>query len=144
VTATLRAQFADYASFHRAPGNRACHYVGIPLIVFASAALLARVPVAGLGGFEVTAAEVVILAMVVFYLWLDVPLAALMLAALAILDVAGRAVTPWTAWGLFAAGWIFQFVGHYVYEKQSPAFFKNLAHLLVGPLWIAAKATGRA
>ena len=45
--------------------------------------------------------------------------------------------------GLFVVGWIFQFIGHYVYEKRSPAFFRNLAHLLVGPLWIVAKAVGR-
>jgi uncharacterized membrane protein YGL010W len=37
-----------------------------------------------------------------------------------------------------------QFAGHYVWEKKSPAFFRNLTHLLVGPLWIAAKAVGRA
>ena len=40
----LRAQFADYAAFHAAPGNQACHYVGIPLIMLALFALLARVP----------------------------------------------------------------------------------------------------
>ena len=26
--------------------------------------------------------------------------------------------------------------GHSVYEKKQPAFFRNFAHLLVGPLWI--------
>jgi uncharacterized membrane protein YGL010W len=46
--------------------------------------------------------------------------------------------------GLFVLGWVFQFVGHYVYEKKSPAFARNLVHLLVGPLWIAARAVGRA
>ena len=45
--------------------------------------------------------------------------------------------------GLFVFGWVLQFVGHYVYEKRSPAFMKNLTHLLVGPLWILAKATRR-
>ena len=45
---------------------------------------------------------------------------------------------------LFALGWILQGVGHYVYEKNSPAFFKNFAHLAVGQLWILAKAVGRA
>ena len=45
--------------------------------------------------------------------------------------------------GLFILGWVLQFVGHYVYEKKSPAFFRNVTHLLVGPLWILAKATGR-
>ena len=37
---------------------------------------------------------------------------------------------------LFVLGWIFQFVGHSVYEHRNPAFFRNFTHLLVGPLWI--------
>jgi uncharacterized membrane protein YGL010W len=45
---------------------------------------------------------------------------------------------------LFVLGWVLQFVGHYVYEKKSPAFFRNFTHLLVGPLWILAKVSGRA
>jgi uncharacterized membrane protein YGL010W len=144
VTATLRAHFADYASFHRAPGNQACHYVGIPLIVFAIVALLARVSLATMGGVRATAAEAAMLAVTFFYLSLDLPLALLMLGVFALLDVAGRGVPAAIAWGLFGVGWVFQFIGHYVYERQSPAFFKNFVHLLVGPLWIAAKATGRA
>jgi uncharacterized membrane protein YGL010W len=144
VTAALRAHFADYASFHRARGNRACHYVGIPLIVLAIVALLARLTVATPLGFRASAAEGALLLTTLFYATLDLPLALLMLAVLALFDVAGRGLPATIAWGLFVAGWVFQFVGHYVYEKQSPAFFKNLTHLLVGPLWIAAKATGRA
>jgi uncharacterized membrane protein YGL010W len=144
LTASLRAHFADYASFHRAPGNVACHYVGIPLIVFAIVSLLARLPLATLGGFRVTAAEAVMAAVVLFYLRLDVPLAAMMLVVFAVLDAAGRGVPAVAAWALFVVGWIFQYAGHYVFEKKSPAFYKNLAHLLVGPLWIAAKAVGRA
>ena len=42
----------------------------------------------------------------------------------------------WLNVALFVAGWILQFVGHSVYEKQSPAFFRNFVHLLIGPLWI--------
>ncbi|MBW3671962.1 MAG: DUF962 domain-containing protein, partial [Acidobacteria bacterium] len=37
---------------------------------------------------------------------------------------------------LFIAGWVLQFVGHGMYEKSSPAFLRNLLHLLVGPIWI--------
>ena len=46
--------------------------------------------------------------------------------------------TPYEALfrGLFMLGWIFQFVGHSVYEHKSPAFLTNFLHLLVGPLWI--------
>ena len=52
----------------------------------------------------------------------------------------------WTTWlvpaiyagclAAFVAGWIFQGIGHARYEKKSPAFFKNLLHLLVGPIFL--------
>ncbi|MDQ5872777.1 MAG: DUF962 domain-containing protein, partial [Acidobacteriota bacterium] len=53
------------------------------------------------------------------------------------LDLAARAVGDWRV-GLaaFVIGWVFQAIGHAVYEKNRPAFFKNLQHLLVGPLFL--------
>ena len=140
MSPTLRAHFADYAAFHGTPGNKACHYVGIPLIVLA---LLARVPLFAVGGFTVTLAEVALVAVTAYYVTLDLALAAIMLAASVGLLLLGRPMPVWVSVALFVLGWIFQFVGHYVYEKRSPAFFRNLAHLLVGPLWIVAKAVGR-
>lgn len=144
MSPTLRAHFADYAAFHGTTGNRACHYVGIPLIVLSLFALLARVPLFELGGFTVTLAEVMLVAVTAYYLTLDAALAAIMLGASVVMIFLGRPLPPAMAAVLFVLGWIFQFVGHYVYEKRSPAFFRNLAHLLVGPLWIVAKVVGRA
>ena len=51
----------------------------------------------------------------------------------------GRALPIPALWSLFILGWIFQGIGHYHYEKKSPAFFKNLEHILIGPLWIFAR-----
>jgi len=144
MTQTLSRHFDDYAAFHRTAGNRACHSFGIPIIVLGSLALLARVPLFALGGFAVTLAEVVVALFVAYYLTLDAPLAGLMLAAYAALDVAGRFIPPGPALGLFVFGWILQGVGHWVYEKNSPAFFRNFVHLAIGQLWILAKAVGRA
>jgi len=144
MTDALRTHFADYAAFHRTAGNKACHSFGIPIIVLSLLALLARVPLLAVGGFELTLAEVVILLFVLYYLTLDATLAAAMLAAYAALDAAGRFIPPWPALGLFVVGWILQGVGHWVYEKNSPAFFRNFVHLAVGQLWILAKALGRA
>jgi uncharacterized membrane protein YGL010W len=144
LSPALRSHFADYASFHATPGNRACHYAGIPLIVFALVALLTRAHLATVAGFPVTLAEVTVVAATAWYLTLDAPLALVMLAATAACAAAGRAVPAVLCVALFVLGWILQLVGHYVYEKKSPAFYKNLTHLLVGPLWILAKATGRA
>lgn len=144
MTESLSRHFADYSAFHRSAGNKACHWFGIPIIVLGSLALLARVPLAALGGWNVTLAEVLILAFVAYYLTLDTALAGLMLMAYAALDAAGRLIPPLPALGLFAFGWILQGVGHWVYEKNSPAFFRNFVHLAVGQLWILAKAVGRA
>ena len=143
MTEALRDHFADYAAFHRTPGNKTCHSFGIPLIVLSSLALLARVPLFAVGGFTVTLAEILIVLFVAYYLTLDLTLAAFMLAAYAILAALGRFIPTIPALGLFAFGWVLQGVGHYVYEKNSPAFFRNFAHLAIGQLWILAKAVGR-
>jgi uncharacterized membrane protein YGL010W len=144
MTEALSRHFADYAAFHRTAGNKVCHSFSIPIIVLASLALLGRVPLFHLGGFEVTLAEIVIVLFVAYYLTLDAALAGLMLVAYAVLAAVGRFIPPLSAAFLFVFGWILQGVGHWVYEKNSPAFFRNFVHLAVGQLWILAKAVGRA
>jgi len=143
MSPVLREHFADYGSFHGTAGNKACHAVGIPLIYFSVIALLAHVLLFRVGGFAFTLAEPVFLAVTLYYLRLDVALGAMMLVLSAAMAAVGGLVPVPVAVGLFILGWVLQFVGHYVYEKKSPAFFRNVTHLLVGPLWILAKATGR-
>ena len=144
MSPALKAHFSEYGSFHLTRGNQACHYVGIPLIVLTLFTFLTRVELFRVGGLNVTLGEVVMLAVVGYYLTLDRSLGLLMLIIFAVLNVAGRPIPlPWAA-AVFVLGWVFQFLGHSIYEKRSPAFYKNLLHLLVGPLWITAKAVGRA
>jgi uncharacterized membrane protein YGL010W len=144
MTEALRRHFADYAAFHKAPGNKTCHSLGIPIIVLSVLALLAQVPLFALGGFTVTLAEILIALFVAYYLTLDATLAGFMLIAYSALAVLGRFISPAPALGLFVVGWVLQGIGHYVYEKNSPAFFRNFVHLAIGQLWILAKAVGRA
>ncbi len=143
MTPALRAHFDDYAAFHATPGNKACHYVAVPVIVVTLLALLAQVELFTVAGLTVTLAELTVAAATAYYLTLDRPLALLMLAFSLLGALVGRHLSPWTALALFVAAWVLQFVGHYVYEHRSPAFFRNLTHLLVGPLWVLARATGR-
>jgi len=129
--------FAEYAAYHTDRRNLICHEIGIPLIVWALFSLLALVK---LGPIDL--ALVVGALVIIFYLTLDVRLAFVALIAFAALYLLGR-ITPWpVAVGAFVVGWIFQFVGH-GYEGKKPAFFKNLVHLLVGPLWIVSLALPR-
>jgi uncharacterized membrane protein YGL010W len=52
-------------------------------------------------------------------------------------QVLGHTSASWVAWGvgLFALGWVIQFVGHY-YEGRKPAFADDLVGLLVGPMFV--------
>jgi uncharacterized membrane protein YGL010W len=48
-------------------------------------------------------------------------------------------VNPLVGGGLFTTGWALQFIGHYVFEKNKPAFYGDAYYLLVGPAWVAAE-----
>jgi uncharacterized membrane protein YGL010W len=140
----IDAMLADYGSYHRTRGNVACHFAGITLILFGSVSMLGAVRLGALKPVDpVTAAEAGIAAAFLFYLALDVPLALAMLVELAALDLAARAIADWRV-GLaaFAVGWIFQGIGHAVYEKNKPAFVKNLVHLMVGPMFLVNELLG--
>jgi uncharacterized membrane protein YGL010W len=82
-----------YNERHQHPVNRACHTVGIPMIVVALLLGLA--------------------ALAVHELW--------MVAA-----------------ALFVAGWVLQFIGHWV-EGKPPAFLSDWRFLITGLNWWAAK-----
>ena len=130
------ALLADYGSYHRTRGNLACHSIGIPLIIFGILGFLLFLPLP-LGASGATAAEAAIAAAVAYYAFLDPLLALGILVPLALLDLAARAVGGWrVAAAAFVIGWIFQGIGHARYEKKSPAFLKNVVHLLVGPLFL--------
>jgi uncharacterized membrane protein YGL010W len=144
MSPALRSHFADYAAFHATRGNQACHYFAVPLIVLTVFAMLARLPLVSVSGFTITAAELTLAAATLYYLTLDAALGAWMFVLSVLFVAAGRQLPFLAAVALFFFGWVIQFVGHYVYEKKAPAFYRNLVHLLVGPLWVLAKATGRA
>jgi uncharacterized membrane protein YGL010W len=135
-----------YASYHRDRRNIATHFVGIPLIVFAVGALLAR-PSVEVSGWPVTPAAVLWAATALWYLTrgnlvlgVAVSLANLVLI-LAALPLGQLATATWLACGLgaFVVGWLIQFVGHY-YEGRKPAFVDDLRGLLVGPMFVTGEA----
>jgi uncharacterized membrane protein YGL010W len=127
----IRALFDDYASYHRTKGNKWFHRFGIPMIMLTLLGMLARVELG-----PIDAAIVLIALSSVYYLMLDWRLGLAMIAVSIGMYAAGRALPMSVNVAVFVLGWIFQFVGHSVYEKKQPAFFRNFVHLLIGPLWI--------
>jgi Predicted membrane protein len=132
----IRAQFADYATYHQTAGNKWFHRLGIPMIMLSLLGMLARVAIVRVGGVRLDAAIVLIALAEILYLRLEWRLGLAMLVVSVAFYFAGAAIPFKVNVALFILGWIFQFIGHTVYEHRQPAFLTNAVHLLVGPLWI--------
>ena len=133
---TLDPLWADYDEHHRTGGNKFCHMLGIPLIIVGLMGLLLALPHFDVFGLPVDLAILLVFGAGVVYVFLDAKLGAAMFVVDVALYLVAREINWKVALGLFLVGWVFQFIGHGVYEKRAPAFSKNLAHLLVGPLWV--------
>ena len=128
----IDALLSDYASYHQTKSNKICHGIGIPLIVYGILGMLQL-----LSSGSITPAEILIVVVTVYYLILEARLAVPMLLVVSLLDLAARAVARADITLVaFLVGWIFQAIGHARYERNRPAFFRNLVHLLVGPLFL--------
>lgn len=135
MTTTMDRLWADYEEHHRTEGNKYSHMVGIPLIIVGLLAMLA-IPLFTLGSWPVEVSLLVLFVSAAVDISLDARLGTLMLVVTLALYFGARLLGWKIGLALFIVGWIFQFVGHGVYEKRRPAFYKNLAHLVVGPLWV--------
>jgi uncharacterized membrane protein YGL010W len=133
---SIEALFADYASYHQTPGNKAFHRIGIPLIMLTLIGMLTQVKLFLLGGVQYDVAMLLIAAASAYYFVVEWRLALPMIAVSILFYYLGAAIPLLINVALFVLGWIFQFIGHKVYEHKNPAFFRNFLHLLVGPLWI--------
>lgn len=144
----LSKYFQDYSSYHRTPGNKLTHYFGITFIGVSLLGLLGNLPI-HLPSFteyspyiRLDGGTLLLGLGVLWYLWMDWKIAIPFAFVLTGVYFLGRALPTPVNWTLFIVGWILQGVGHYVFEKKSPAFFKNLTHVLIGPLWIFARCVG--
>jgi len=133
---SVEALFADYASYHQTAGNKTFHRLGIPMIMLSLIGMLTQVPLFDAATVRVDLAMILIAASSAYYFVIEWRLAMAMIAISIAFYFIGAAIPFWINVALFVLGWIFQFIGHRVYEHKNPAFFRNFVHLLVGPLWI--------
>ena len=142
---SLEQNLTQYAAYHRDRRNIATHFAGIPMIVFAIllAATNAWVP---LGPLSLTLAAIVAIAGCIYYFLLDVVFGVTMALVLFVFCAAASELVARTSAGislgiagvLFAAGWGLQFLGH-KFEGMKPAFYDDVAQLLIGPLFVCAE-----
>lgn len=157
---SLAEHMSVYAAYHRDPVNRAIHFVMVPAIVWSLMVALDAVPVcvgcasysdgATQWSFALADLNLGVLAsgaLLIWYLLLDfrVGLAAVALftllhaAAYALLHAFGTTTALTIAGGVFVASWVFQFLGHGVWEKRRPALVDNLFQVLVAPAFLVAE-----
>jgi uncharacterized membrane protein YGL010W len=141
---TLTQQLSMYASYHRDRRNIATHFVGVPLIVVAVLAALAR-PAVHVAHLPLSPALLLLAGGIGFYLQLDLRFGLAMTAVttpafLLAAWIAGSSTVTWliTSSVLFVSGWTIQFVGH-AFEGRKPAFVDDLIGLLIGPLFLVAE-----
>jgi uncharacterized membrane protein YGL010W len=135
----MRARLDEYAAFHRTWGNEVCHYLGVPLIVLGVGGLLGMVRLGADAAFPFSLTEVALVAVGTFYLVEARALGVVTTLAIVILSELGHALPVAIGLLAFFIGWAVQFVGHARYEHRSPAFVRNLLHLLVGPAWLVER-----
>jgi uncharacterized membrane protein YGL010W len=141
-------QLSTYKSVHLNKKNIQTHFIGVPLIIFSIAMVLATL------SFDINAtrfdmtinfslATVVAISVLFYYLLLSPPLALLALILFGpIVYGANYAASVdnhlFVALTIFIVGWVIQFIGHF-YEKAKPAFVDDLNQLLIGPLFLIAE-----
>lgn len=141
---TVDQWLAEYGESHCNLINKGLHWICVPVIVVSLVGLLWSLPVphamARVSPW-LNWGTLLLLAALLYYLWLSRSLAAGMavFVAVVILTIVGLSRLPISLWvicgALFVIAWIGQFIGHY-YEGKRPSFFKDIQFLMIGPLWL--------
>lgn len=150
LSTRLAKLFASYSDDHRNATNQAIHVIAVPAIAWSVIALLWCVPPL-ITWF--TSGVWAAVAMFVAWCWYNRqsrPLGYGMLAAFFLAAMSCRVIEQQYGLGVlwkcaltvFVTAWVAQFIGHHL-EGKRPSFLTDLVYLLVGPVWVLAKAYRR-
>ncbi|MFP6648360.1 MAG: Mpo1-like protein [Pirellulaceae bacterium] len=136
--------FEEYGESHQNHTNKLVHWICVPAITVSLLGLLWSIPTPDFSEQQILLnwATLFIALVLVYYVWLSIPLAVGMLfftsgiVGLIYLHEKHLALELWqTSVGIFVLAWIGQFIGHQV-EGKKPSFFQDVQFLLIGPLWL--------
>jgi uncharacterized membrane protein YGL010W len=138
----LADQLAFYQSYHRTPGCKATHFVGVPLVTFSILIPMGWLSVTAMGQ-RATLAMAFVACTLMYYFILAPILATLMTLVMIPLTWAADAVSRMplkTALIVFAAtfvaGWALQLAGHAI-EGRKPALLDNFGQaVFTAPLFL--------
>jgi len=146
-------QLSTYKSVHLNRKNIRTHFVGVPMIIWSIALLLASFSFEiesdfinhyiGVEPLSFTLAGILSVGVLIYYLILSFPLGILAFVLFGPLmwnvhHVVNMEYHIAIAISVFVLGWIIQFIGHH-YEKAKPAFMDDINQLLIGPFFVIAE-----
>lgn len=133
--------FRFYAEHHQQFFNQMTHVIGIPFIILSLQMVLSLVPV-----FSLNLAWINLIAVMIFYVYVDWRLALVSLVYLLLLTLLAQWIslqlstvqTLMIGGSMFVLSWILPFVGHFV-EGRPPALFSNILQVLIAPIFLSAE-----
>lgn len=145
---SLAEHMSVYAAYHRHPVNRAIHFVMVPAIVWTLMIALDLVTLGTVAGVSITLAFPIVATLLLWYIALDFTLGiaatavftVLMVSAITLNETVSTATSLTIAGIVFVASWVFQFLGHGVWEKRRPALVDNLFQVFVAPMFLISEA----
>ncbi len=141
---TIEQWLDEYERCHQNRINKILHCICVPLIMLSVLGLLWPISISidsVYMPFGLNWAVIIILFALLYYAFISLSLAAgmLMVSAGMILVLDSLANLQMPLWQIslqiFVVAWTGQFIGHR-FEGKSPAFFKDVQFLLIGPLWL--------
>jgi uncharacterized membrane protein YGL010W len=136
---SVKYWFTAYLKDHSTLGNIRTHYIGVPAVTLSLVGLLNEISF-NIGTLPMSIGLMLIIFSMVWYFILDFKLASLILFPIALTYYAATLISFKAHIAIQVLAWVLQLLGHYKYEGKSPAFFKSLPQLLIGPLFIFAKS----
>ncbi|MBU6153227.1 MAG: DUF962 domain-containing protein [Bdellovibrionales bacterium] len=144
-TSALMIYFKDYEQYHRTKGNKLTHFVGIPAVMFSLLGLLSHVVLWSPSAdslFPIDLGVILLLAGAAFSLKVDWKLGIPFTLFCYANYLWARHLPLNLLVAIQVVGWVFQLLGHFIYEKKSPAFLTSLEHIFIGPMWIFSWVIG--
>ena len=140
---TIEDRMVSYSECHTKFWNKTLHFIGVPLIIYATFIPMGWFRLAHFPNAPISGATLFVISVLIWYWRLDRALALLVLPLTVFLlmlsDIASQ--LPFLEsltyfWGFFFGGWIIQFLGH-VIEGKKPALVDNASHFFSAPLFLS-------
>jgi len=138
ISNRLDRVISNYEKEHQHPLCIFLHNMGIPLITIGTMSLLGQLPLVGGVDFR----YLLLLLNLFYFCMLDVRVGLLYSVFVSGSNLLiSYFVNLQYSWICFSLGWALAISGHFIFEKNKPAFFENLSQTLlgVGPMTMFAK-----